>query len=252
MTSTLLTHELGPINDFNPSSDSICYCGSEKSFFSCCGSQELVRPPPKGLFLFENYVDPVLAKEITEFADGQNGERLLVIDENESTPDNIVKVEDKRRVTERVHLGEWQVKINNIVRKAFIELADRCFKQKIEWFEKPELMRYHKGGFYIRHADSQNMDVESKTWKKVIDRDLSLLIYLNEDFEGGELSFTKLNYQIRPRAGATAIFPSDHRFLHQAEIVKTGVRYAIVSWAGVRGIPRIAANPPNCAIAVSE
>ena len=75
-----------------------------------------------------------------------------------------------------------------------------------------------------------------------------MLIYLSNDFEGGELSFYKLNYQIRPQAGAVVLFPSDHRYLHQAETVKKGVRYAIVSWSAVKGIPKVACKPPECAI----
>jgi predicted 2-oxoglutarate/Fe(II)-dependent dioxygenase YbiX len=94
------------------------------------------------------------------------------------------------------------------------------------------------------------MDLKSQMWSKVIDRDLSMLIYLNDDYEGGELSFYKLNYQIRPRAGAVVMFPSDHRYLHQAEKVTKGVRYAIVSWASVRGIPKIAEKPPEPAILI--
>ena len=60
----------------------------------------------------------------------------------------------------------------------FIELADRCVGRKLDWFEAPDLMRYHEGGFYIKHADSENMDLKTHMWSKVIDRDLSLLIYL--------------------------------------------------------------------------
>jgi hypothetical protein len=36
--------------------------------------------------------------------------------------------------------------------------------------------------------------------------------------------------------------------LHQAEPVKKGVRYAIVSWASVKGIAKVAQKPPECAI----
>jgi len=30
-------------------------------------------------------------------------------------------------------------------------------------------------------------------WRKAVDRDISLLIYLSDDFEGGELHFKRLN-----------------------------------------------------------
>ena len=246
----LLIMPNGPVADFNPNWDEACFCRSGRPFKNCCGSTEAIRPPPFGLFMFENYLDKEFARELIAFAEHRRGERLMVIDNKASSPDNIVKVADERRITERVDLGERSREINQLVKTIFTELAAQCFGQALDWFETPELMRYQPGGFYISHADSENMDLESQTWSKVIDRDISLLIYLNEDFEGGELSFYKFNYQIRPRAGAVVLFPSDHRYLHQAEKVTKGVRYAIVSWASVRGMPKIASQPPKPAIVI--
>jgi predicted 2-oxoglutarate/Fe(II)-dependent dioxygenase YbiX len=238
------------VPDFNPSAEEACFCGSGKHFIECCGSTETVRPPPFGLFMFENYLDKTFTEELVSYAEQRPGQRLMVIDNVASTPDNIVKVEDDRRVTERVDLGYRQKEIGEMVKSIFVELAAKCFGQSLDWYETPDLMRYREGGFYIGHADSENMDWESRSWSKVIDRDISFLIYLNDDFEGGELSFYKFNYQIRPRAGAVVLFPSDHRYLHQAEKVIKGVRYAIVSWASVRGMPKIAAQPPQSAIMI--
>jgi predicted 2-oxoglutarate/Fe(II)-dependent dioxygenase YbiX len=248
--SRLLLAPGGPVEDFNPNTDDPCFCGSGKVFQHCCGSTEFVRPPPFGLFMFENYVDPQYCKELVDYADKRQGKPLMVIDNEASTPDNIVRVEDERRITERVDLGPRKQEINDLVKDIFMELANKCVSRSLDWFEAPDLMRYREGGFYIRHADSENMDLKTQMWSKVIDRDLSMLIYLNDDYEGGELSFYKFNYQIRPRAGAVVMFPSDHRFLHQAEKVIKGRRYAIVSWASVRGIPKIAEKPPKPAILI--
>ncbi|MDT8384051.1 MAG: 2OG-Fe(II) oxygenase [Gammaproteobacteria bacterium] len=239
-----------PVADFHPEPDDFCFCNSGKRFGGCCGSTDLVRPPPYGLFMFENFLDPKQARELTDYAEQCEGERLMVIDNIQSTPDNIVKVEDPRRITERVKLGARRKEIQAMMGRAFIDLAQRCVGAKLDWYELPDLMRYRQGGFYVRHADSQNKDEATNTWRKVIDRDLSMLIYLNDGYEGGELSFYKFNYQIRPRAGAAVLFPSDHRYLHQAETLKSGVRYALVSWASVQGVPKIASQPPQCAVPV--
>lgn len=248
--TSLLTPSHGPVSDFNPRADDPCFCNSGEIFGACCGSTEAVRPPPFGVHIFENYLEPGLARELTEYADRQEGQRLMMIDNENSTPDNIVQIADERRVAERVHLGERLPEITRIVEKTFIDLADKCYGVKLDWYETPDLMRYGAGGHYMRHADSENMEMANRTWSKVIDRDLSLLIYLNDDFEGGELTFCKLNYWLRPRAGSVVMFPSGHRYLHQAETVKSGVRYAVVSWASVRGIPKVAGQPTACAIPV--
>lgn len=251
-TSTLIIDPFAVMDDFNPAPDDPCFCNSGKSFGTCCGSTQAVRPPPYGLFMFENYLDQQTVDELITFARQREGQRLMVIDNEQSTPDNIVKIEDQRRIAERVDMGERRQQLNKLVKTIFVDLAQQCLGRSLDWFESPDLMRYREGGYYVKHADSQNMNGQNSTWSKVIDRDLSMLIYLNDDFEGGELSFYRLNYQIRPRAGAVVLFPSDHRYLHQAETVKKGVRYAIVSWASLKGVPKIARKPPDCAIPVDS
>jgi predicted 2-oxoglutarate/Fe(II)-dependent dioxygenase YbiX len=79
---------------------------------------------------------------------------------------------------------------------------------------------------------------------KIHDRDISLLIYLNEDYTGGGLSFMNFNYHLRPKTGDMLAFPSDNRYEHQAEEVQSGIRYVIVSWAAFNGSKRVLDSPP--------
>jgi predicted 2-oxoglutarate/Fe(II)-dependent dioxygenase YbiX len=202
------------------------------------------------VFVVENYLDATMAEDLAAFARRCAGERLMVIDRDASTADRIVKVEDSRRVSERLEIGARRAEINALVKRAFVDLEHRFVGQGLDWYEAPELMRYRAGGLYVKHADSQNMDPVSRQWKKVIDRDLSLLLYLNNDYEGGTLWFEKFNFRLRPRAGMAVLFPSDHRYVHEAEQVTEGERYAIVSWASARGIRKVASRPPEPAILI--
>jgi predicted 2-oxoglutarate/Fe(II)-dependent dioxygenase YbiX len=260
MSATIESNQAAPlilestvdVDDFNPTADETCFCGSGKTFSTCCGSMEPLREPPYGLFMFENFIDPQLSRELTEYAEQCEGKPLMMIDEKLSTPDKIVKVQDERRITERVQLGSRRKEFQDMMGQSFIDLAERCVGVKLDWYEAPDLMRYREGGHYERHADSQNRDTETNKWHKVIDRDLSMLIYLNDGYEGGELTFNNFNYIIRPRAAAAVLFPSDHRYLHQAHTVTKGVRYAMVSWASVKGVPKIALKPPKNAVFVEH
>lgn len=225
-----------------------CFCGSERYFKDCCGSREENRPPPYGVFIIPDFIDREDRLAIRDYADQQKGTPLMVIDEVNSTPDNIIKVVDDRRVSEYIDLGERFEIINKNVKKAFQELAPKYFNCEVEWYESPSLMRYSPGGYYHAHADSENLDLDTGCWKKVIDRDISLLLYFNDDYEGGELLFNKFNYHLRPKAGMAVIFPSDNRFMHTAEIVVEGVRYAAVSWASVKGVKKIASSKPENSI----
>ena len=210
-----LFHKPGVMTeDFNPSPRQPCFCESGKSFAECCGAKRIIRKPPFGVFVFENYLEPEFVRQLREFADQREGHPLMMIDHEKSTPDDIVKIADNRRVTERVELGGRRDEINELVRSIYVKLAQKCFGKKLDWFESPDLMRYRPNGHYLKHADSENMNPATQKWDKVIDRDISLLIYLNDDFEGGELTFTKFNYKLRPTAGTVVLFPSDHRYMH--------------------------------------
>lgn len=248
MGESLLLEHTEPVSDFTFESDQACLCASGRAFGQCCGSQAASRPAPHGVFVVENYLDANTAREWIDYAEQCSSERLKVIDQKASTADRIVKTEDSSRVAERVELGPCRDELSELVANAFTDLAGRFAGRELEWYESPELMRYQPGGFYVRHADSQNFNPNTNRWTKVIDRDLSLLIYLNDDFEGGSLLFNRFNYRLRPKAGMAVLFPSDSRYLHTAETVTAGVRYAVVSWAAVRGIPRIAAKPPEPAV----
>jgi len=237
------------IPDYIPDPIDPCFCGSEKFFKSCCGSRESKRPPPYGVFIVENYLEAAEAKALREIADQCQGERLMVI-HTSSTADNMKLVEDERRVTEQVDLGDHQNRINQLVRTAFTELVDQYIGEPLAWYERPQILRYNPGGFYVRHADSENQDPDTRTWTKTIDRDFSLLIYLNDDFKGGELCFTKFNYQIRPKAGMAVLFPSDNRYMHEAQTITKGERYAIVSWGAIKGTSKLSETPPQGTIPI--
>jgi len=220
-----------------------CYCGSNKYFKSCCGLIGDQNKAPYGIFVYENYLSKEKINEILEIAVLSPAEHLKVIEKLGSSSDKIVTRDDELRVSERIILGDYYPRLVRIINTAFQDLVAKSFAREIEWFEPPSLLRYQPGGFYYSHADSENMNFNTGYWNKVIDRDISLLLYLNDDFSGGDLLFNKLNYRIRPKPGMAVLFPSDHRFMHEAMPVTRGVRYAIVSWASVQGVNKVQQQP---------
>lgn len=57
----------------------------------------------------------------------------------------------------------------------------------------------------------------------VNDGGYTALLYLNDDYEGGEIMFTEENISVKPSAGSLIIFPE--RTLHEVLLVKEGNRY---------------------------
>lgn len=82
------------------------------------------------------------------------------------------------------------------------------------------LLRYNDGGYHRSHTD------DIKSAKRI----LSMSIVLNDNYEGGELSFFDDGYVIPPKVGSVVIFPSNFMFPHEVKTVNNGTRYAIVTW----------------------
>jgi len=59
----------------------------------------------------------------------------------------------------------------------------------------------------------------------------STIIYLNDDYEGGEIYFPKLDFEYKPKCGDVIIFPCDsEEYLHGVKEVTQGKRMTIALW----------------------
>ena len=202
------------------------------------------RQPPFGVYIVHNFLNDRQCNDWVAQAERKKHSWLQVVDTKNSTQDKIIQKPDPARVTQKVELEELQEKINAAMGHAVVDKIEPVIKQKIAWFENSTLLRYTTGGKYLRHADADLYDREHKAFFKCMDRDFSMLLYLNDEYTGGSINFTRFNYCYRPKKGDLLFFPSDHRYLHQAETVTSGVRYAVVSWAAVENAPRVLTEPP--------
>ena len=58
---------------------------------------------------------------------------------------------------------------------------------------------------------------------------VSAVIYINDDYEGGEIKFPRLdNYVHRPQVGDIAVFPSNYIYEHASLPMKSGTKYCVV------------------------
>ncbi|KAM4033529.1 prolyl 3-hydroxylase 3 [Anomaloglossus baeobatrachus] len=89
------------------------------------------------------------------------------------------------------------------------------------------------------HADNCILDPEEKEcWREppaYIHRDYSGMLYLNDDFLGGDLFFTELDgttlrAEVRPRCGRLVLFSSGGENAHGVHAVTQGRRCAIALW----------------------
>ncbi len=112
-----------------------------------------------------------------------------------------------------------------------VEVSDR---------EPAGILHYGIDGHYIPHVDAETLykDEEGRDWwEKTLDRDLSIVYFINDDFAAGELFFPELDLVVEPEAGMLVCFPSDHHYIHGVRPVTRGHRYTIVNWMRVKGMP---------------
>jgi hypothetical protein len=101
-------------------------------------------------------------------------------------------------------------------------VADYCRKyniHKLQYWEAFNFIKYVPGHHFMEHHDhgfSYNCTV-------------SLVGYINDDYEGGELYFRLQDLNIKPKAGDLYIFPSTYMYPHQAKVVKSGTKYSLVT-----------------------
>lgn len=114
-----------------------------------------------------------------------------------------------------------------------------------------DIKKYSAGTFMGAHFDQQEGDTRLR---------YSLVIYLNDDYEGGELSFTiespdspiifgkpeedfdkangttRVTIGFKPEAGSVIIFPSSPPYHHTAHLVKSGHKYMVpLHWYNLEG-----------------
>jgi hypothetical protein len=82
------------------------------------------------------------------------------------------------------------------------------------------LLRYEEDNMFHNHYDA------APNYPRVV----SVSMFLNDDFEGGELEFKEFNLKIKPEAGNIVVFCSAFPYMHQVCPVITGIRYAAVKW----------------------
>ena len=105
----------------------------------------------------------------------------------------------------------------------------KVFNTKLKDVEPTQFLKYEVNDKYGDHNDCEDWGPDGKL-QRVVNRDISVIMYLNDDYEGGEFEFTKLGLTIKPKRGMMIAFPSYFEFSHQAHPVKSGTRYALASW----------------------
>lgn len=121
------------------------------------------------------------------------------------------------------------------------QLKQQVDSRKYKLCEGMQFLKYDavNQGKFLAHTDNAYFDANGKFLYTSPQRVLATLTFVNDDFEGGDISFPDVimpdgkHFQIHPVAGTTIIFPADIRYTHEVMPVTKGIRYSIVGWYGL-------------------
>lgn len=90
---------------------------------------------------------------------------------------------------------------------------------ELRYWEALNFIKYGPGQHFQEHTD------HGFSYNCVV----SMVGYVNDDYEGGELFFRMQNIKVKPKAGDLFVFPSNFMYPHRAMPVHSGTKYSIVT-----------------------
>ena len=124
-------------------------------------------------------------------------------------------------------------KNDEIIKKIILRVC-KLTKTNFENVEDLQVVKYHKNGFYKPHYDS---DIKKKS-EDISFRVLTFLLYLNDDYIGGQTKFPKLNFTVQPKKNSALLFHNlddskqyfNEYSLHGGLPIKEGIKYVANIW----------------------
>lgn len=84
------------------------------------------------------------------------------------------------------------------------------------------------GGYHVYHHENGNWSESSRV--------LVWMIYLNDDFEGGETEFFYQKRRIEPTQGTVVVWPAGFTHTHRGNLVLEGTKYVVTGWYYIQSI----------------
>lgn len=142
------------------------------------------------------------------------------------------KLMDETRTSYTMHTGSTYIKLTKLVLEHLKNEFDHSYE--LDCCESWQIARYEPGQYYKPHHDYFNIENYKNYVKN--DRVATVILYLTDDFKGGQTFFKILNIKISPMAGAMVYFtypadtPSSTKTLHEGCDVISGIKYIATLW----------------------
>jgi hypothetical protein len=104
----------------------------------------------------------------------------------------------------------------NKIQKRFMNKVSEFYGVKVE-VPTPSVARWFVGNSQDPHSDKTHYP----------DYDIGSVIYLNNEYKGGQIYFPQHNIELSPVAGNAVAFPGDEYYMHGVREITSGSRYTL-------------------------
>lgn len=111
------------------------------------------------------------------------------------------------------------------------QALNRAYGVQFGQAESCVILRHLPGQQDQRHVDNlQFTNRFEEVEQGIPTRDVTVIGFLNDDIEGGEIFFDRQNVKVTPKAGGAIVFPAYYTHPHQALPVRSGQKYTWTTW----------------------
>jgi predicted 2-oxoglutarate/Fe(II)-dependent dioxygenase YbiX len=174
------------------------------------------------LFSARDFLNAELCYQIRNAIDAGEVEPAEVLTESGAMSHS----EDVRRATS-VEVDEATLAFVEVTLEESKEALSSFFGLELDSREGPGFLCYRQDGFYKPHRDRAASDA----WPDAARRQLTIVLFLNDDFRGGDLRLLPDEEEplvVHPSTGTLIAF--DAGIAHEVLPVAVGRRYSIVDW----------------------
>jgi hypothetical protein len=178
------------------------------------------------------YETPFDAKTVEGFLTPEECEEIIFIANRVSPWDNANsefwndKVLNDVTIYSRVNkdLGKFLIGVRQRIAEKIKELYG--LDQDV-YSDVQQIVRWYPGMEMSPHSD--NME-NTPFHEHHSHRAYGVVIYLNDDYSGGNTFYPQHNHYIQPKTGMLAVHPSDVNHMHGVSMVSENTRYTLVSF----------------------
>jgi hypothetical protein len=112
------------------------------------------------------------------------------------------------------------------------QLHDRLLKDAEKFYNRKlrklsfGVQKWEEGAFAKPHSDNSDEYGNLNAWQE---NKLVTMLYLNNDYEGGNLFFPDHKIDIRPEEGSMITFNSGAENIHGVSLIESGTRYTMLA-----------------------